>query len=256
MIGGTGSSQTPVEISRALCERVSQLSFSSPVHTVYNPLEYAWEMHREYLKRYGSGEKHVLFVGMNPGPWGMAQTGVPFGEVSYVRDWLGLSGAVVRPANEHPARPVGGLDCRRSEVSGRRLWGLFADRFVHPEAFFDRQMVHNFCPLLFLEESGRNRTPDKLPATERAQLLGACDESLGRLIAYYRPRYVVGIGAFATAAAARVVKSSFDRDSPEVVQVLHPSPASPKANRGWAEEATRTLEQAGVWQAGSAEAAK
>ena len=256
MTGGTGPSQAPVEIASSLCDRVSHLSFSAPVHTVYNPLDYAWEMHREYLERYGSGKKQVLFIGMNPGPWGMAQTGIPFGEVSYVRDWLGLSAVVERPANEHPARPVGGLDCRRSEVSGRRLWGLFSDRFIHPETFFAGHMVYNYCPLLFLEESGRNRTPDTLPKAERAELLSACDDSLKRLIEYFTPRYLVGIGAFATAAAARVVETYFDGDSPDVVKVLHPSPASPKANRGWAEEATRMLEQAGVWHPGSGAAAK
>ena len=32
--------------------------------------------------------KRVVFLGMNPGPFGMAQVGVPFGEVAAVRDWL------------------------------------------------------------------------------------------------------------------------------------------------------------------------
>jgi single-strand selective monofunctional uracil DNA glycosylase len=32
-------------------------------------------------------------------------------------------------------------------------------------------------------------------------------------------------------------------------KVLHPSPASPAANRGWAEAATRQLIEQGVWQA-------
>ncbi len=237
----------PVGISAELCEDVSDLSFAGPVHTVYNPLEYAWEMHREYLERYGQGRKRVLFVGMNPGPWGMGQTGIPFGEVGYVREWLGLSSEVRRPEYEHRARPVEGLGCSRSEVSGRRLWGLFAERFEHAEAFFADHMVHNYCPLLFLEESGRNRTPDKLALHERSALLAACDTALMRLIECYRPRFLVGVGAFAAGAGKRVAGSCDEAVSPEVVQILHPSPASPRANRGWAEQATETLEQTGVW---------
>ncbi len=238
---------TAVDVSRRLCESVSNLSFSEPVQYVYNPLDYAWDMHSEYLLRFGTGEKRVLFVGMNPGPWGMAQTGVPFGEIAAVRDWLGLSAAIRRPKLEHPARPVEGLGCRRSEVSGRRLWGLFAERFEHPEAFFSEHMVHNYCPLLFLEETGRNRTPDKLPSAERTPLISACDKALAELIECFRPSYLAGIGAFAAGAGKRVAKSCPDAVRPEVVQVLHPSPASPKANRGWAEQAIRALEEAGVW---------
>ncbi|MBT7971315.1 MAG: single-stranded DNA-binding protein, partial [Verrucomicrobia bacterium] len=65
------------------------LKFPDPVAYTYNPLEYAWDRHCDYLKNFGSGTKKVLFLGMNPGPYGMAQTGVPFGEISHVRDWMG-----------------------------------------------------------------------------------------------------------------------------------------------------------------------
>ncbi|MFW6368795.1 MAG: single-stranded DNA-binding protein, partial [Spirochaetota bacterium] len=188
----------PAGIARALSRDVSALSFAAPVEFVYNPLEYAWLNHREYLETYGTGPKRTLFVGMNPGPWGMAQTGVPFGEVSIVKDWLGLSSPIDKPACEHPARPVTGLDCPRSEVSGRRLWKLFSERSPSAEAFFADTMVLNYCPLLFLEESGRNRTPDKLPPGERERLFAPCDRALIRYLHYYRPSYVVGIGAFAT----------------------------------------------------------
>ncbi len=174
------------------------MEFSPPVTHVYNPLEYAWQPHRRYLERYsGSAELEVILLGMNPGPFGMAQTGVPFGEVGLVRDWLEVEGAVGRPTSEHPRRPVQGFDCHRSEVSGRRLWGWAKERFVTPESFFRRFFVANYCPLMFMEASGRNRTPDKLPATERAPLLAACDAALAALVELLQPRYVVGVGVFA-----------------------------------------------------------
>src|SRR6185503_10641911 len=161
-----------------LHRRASRLRFGAPVSYVYAPLGYAWPIARAYLETYGQGKKEVVFVGMNPGPFGMAQTGVPFGEVGLVRDWMGLEGKVTRPKREHPRRRVLGLECPRSEVSGARLWGAFARRFVDPRQFFHRAFVLNYCPLLFLAESGANITPDKLPLRERAPLEKACDEHL------------------------------------------------------------------------------
>jgi single-strand selective monofunctional uracil DNA glycosylase len=221
---------------------VGALQFAQPVTHVYNPLSYARASHEEYLARFARPGCEALLLGMNPGPWGMAQTGVPFGEVASVRDWLEIQAPVGRPDPEHPARPVEGLDCRRSEVSGARLWGWARSRFATPEAFFERFFIWNFCPLAFLEESGRNRTPDKLPAAERTPLFAACDRALGRIVTHLRPRIVVGIGRFASDQAARVLAGR----GVALGTILHPSPASPIANRGWAEQAERQLEELGL----------
>ena len=159
-----------VNAARELSERVRALSFADPVACVYNPLDYAWAAHESYLRNCAVSPARIVFLGMNPGPYGMAQTGVPFGEIPHVRDWIGINQCVRKPESEHPARPVEGFNCTRSEVSGRRLWGLFKERFVHPEEFFAEHFVANYCPLVFMEESGRNRTPDKLPAEECAEL--------------------------------------------------------------------------------------
>lgn len=229
-------------IADGLGASVSKLTFGQPVSHVYNPLDYAREVHAEYLRRYGRGPREVFLLGMNPGPWGMAQTGVPFGEVAAVRDWLGIEGSVRRPADEHPKRPVLGLACRRSEVSGRRLWGWAEDTFTTPEQFFQTFFVGNYCPLQFLESSGRNLTPDKLKADERQQLYRLCDQALRDSVAVLRPRLVVGVGAFAESRA----RIALGRDGPEIGRILHPSPASPAANRGWADAATLQLEKLGV----------
>ena len=186
-----------VSISRRLSREVDDLSFALPVHTVYNPLSYARRSHEKYLKRWGSGAKEALLLGMNPGPFGMAQSGVPFGDVGFARDWLDVAAKVGKPPSEHPKRPVLGFDCPRSEVSGSRLWGWARDRFGTPERFFERFFVVNYCPLVFMEEGGRNRTPDKLPKDERAQLFETCDRALRATVDLLQPRIVIGVGAFA-----------------------------------------------------------
>jgi len=231
-----------VDIARDLAVEVSTLEFRSPVTHVYNPLDYAWNAHSEYLELYGVGPKEVLLLGMNPGPWGMAQTGVPFGEVGAVRDWLGIDAQVQRPEPEHPKRPVEGLNCARSEVSGARLWGWARDTFGTPRRFFARFFIANYCPLAFLEASGRNRTPDKLPSAERAPLLAICDRALRRTVELLQPERVIGVGTFAE-ARARNALAGIDV---AIGRILHPSPASPAANRGWAEHAARELRQLGV----------
>ena len=228
-----------------LREALAELAFAAPVACVYRPLEYAWRPHRRYLERFGKGAKRVVFLGMNPGPFGMAQTGVPFGEVAAVRDWLGIDEAVEKPAGEHPKRPVDGFGCTRSEVSGRRLWGLFAERFGTAERFFADHFVLNYCPLVWMSASGANLTPDKLPAAEMAPVEHACLAHLAEVIGMLRPDFLIGIGGF---AEERLRRAAGDCGSAAAIgRVLHPSPASPAANRGWAAAATRQLEQLGVW---------
>jgi len=246
-----------MDLLRAADELAGELrpmQFGLPVAHVYNPLEYAGESYRRYLKRYGQAPRNVVLLGMNPGPWGMAQTGVPFGEVNLIRDWLGLEAPVGKPAVEHPRRPVLGFACRRSEVSGARLWGWARDTFGTPQRFFARFFVANYCPLTFLEESGRNRTPDKLPAAEREPLFAACDQHLRRTIAYLQPGHVIGVGRFAEAriravlSAASVTGKKVGRPGSEITigRVPHPSPANPAANRNWAQAMTAALDAIGI----------
>jgi single-strand selective monofunctional uracil DNA glycosylase len=232
-----------VTAAAALRDAVNRLRFVAPVAFTYNPLDYAWAPHALYLRRFGATRKRVLFLGMNPGPFGMAQTGVPFGEVTAVRDWMKLDAPVTRPAREHPRRPVLGLDCARSEVSGRRLWGLFAARFGTPEKFFAEHFVVNYCPLAFLAGSGANLTPDKLPAAETARLFAACDAHLHAVVEALQPEWLLGVGDF----AEKRLRALFGDSDRRLGKVLHPSPASPAANRDWAGAATRQLEALGVW---------
>jgi len=246
-VSSTGKSNAAspelIVAARELSVQVDGLKFKAPVAHVYNPLAYARPAHELYLRKFGGNRKRVIFLGMNPGPFGMAQTGVPFGEVAAVRDWLKIRASIGRPAAEHPKRPVLGFDCPRSEVSGRRLWGLFAARFGSPEQFFADHFVANYCPLAFCEASGRNLTPDILPVADQARLFAVCDAHLRQVLKILRPEWLIGVGGFA-AKRGRLVS---DGTKVRVGQILHPSPASPAANRGWAEMATKALVAQGVW---------
>jgi len=234
------------DAARELSDSLAQIDFSRYADWVYNPLSYAWPAHQQYLERYAGKECQVVFMGMNPGPWGMAQTGIPFGEVNAVVDWLKIDAPIGKPDREHPKRPVEGLACKRSEISGRRLWALFAERFETPSNFFPRHFVTNYCPLAFMEQSARNVTPDKLPSSVRQQLESICDQHLACLLGLLQPQWLIGVGAWAEGCACRVVENGHF-DSIRVGRMLHPSPASPAANKNWSSTATRQLQELGVW---------
>jgi single-strand selective monofunctional uracil DNA glycosylase len=230
--------------AQRLRDDVRGLKFAPPVTHVYNPLDYAWAGHEAYVRAFAAGPKRVIFFGMNPGPWGMVQTGVPFGEVNAVRDWMKLRAQIGKPDPEHPKRPVLGLDCPRCEISGQRLWGLFAKRFGDAPNFFAEHFVVNYCPLAFMEESGLNRTPDKLPKAEVEKLFTACDRHLKRVVEVLQPQWVIGVGGFALKRAEDVL----GLQGQKIGTIPHPSPANPAANRNWAEMATDALRKLGVWK--------
>ncbi|MCB9567103.1 MAG: single-stranded DNA-binding protein [Myxococcales bacterium] len=227
-----------------LADAVDGLRFAAPVALVYNPLRYAWALHRAYIRAFAGGRKRVVFLGMNPGPFGMGQTGVPFGDPTVVREWLKLDGPITKPPREHPKRPVLGLASTRNEVSGTRLWGAIARHWRTPSAFFADHYIANYCPLLFLEASARNLTPDKLSVGDKTRLFAACDRHLGAVIDALEPEWVVTLGVFAehqarAALAERKVKV-------KIARILHPSPANPLANRDWAGIVTAELQTLGI----------
>lgn len=261
-----GSTFAPLRAARRLSRAVDEIAFDVKTEVVYNPVEYAWDLHAAYLRRFGAGDRRrALWLGMNPGPWGMVQTGVPFGDVTVVTEWMGLEGKVGRPPVLHPKRPVEGLGCERNERSGTRLWTFARDAWGGLEAFFEDHLVVNYCPLAFFDEEGTNLTPNRLLKAQRETLFVPCDAHLRVLVAHYRPDVVVGVGAFATRRAeAALAEDAWAEDpweteapsavdvgagdgtGPEVVRILHPSPANPKANQGWAEQVEPVLEQHGV----------
>lgn len=228
-------------VTDRLVRDLEPLRFGDPVAYVYNPLEYARKPYDVYVQRFG-GKREILLVGMNPGPYGMAQTGVPFGDIGMVLGWLGIEEPVGAPVRQHPKRPVLGFACPRGEVSGQRLWGWAKEKFGEPRHFFARFFVANYCPLVFMEESGRNRTPDKLSKSEREKLFVICDRALAETVRLMSPQLVIGVGRFAASRAEAALADLKVR----VGTISHPSPANPKANRGWAKVAEKELAELGV----------
>lgn len=234
-----------IDSATRLATGLRDLAFSPPVACTYRTLDYTWEPHSRYLERFGKGKKQVIFLGMNPGPFGMAQTGVPFGEIAAVRDWMGIEAPVGKPTPEHPKRPIEGFQCQRSEVSGKRLWGLFAERYPNADDFFRDHFVLNYCPLVWMSATGANLTPDKLPAAEMAAVEAACQIHLQEVIHALQPEWLIGVGGFAEERLRRAADTCGSRA--KIGRILHPSPASPAANRGWASAAARQLAELGVW---------
>ncbi|XP_076053815.1 single-strand-selective monofunctional uracil-DNA glycosylase isoform X2 [Oratosquilla oratoria] len=196
-----------LDIERRMCVELRKIIFASPVVYVYNPLEHASEIHENFITKYLNGPKKVMLFGMNPGPWGMSQTGVPFGHVGYVRDWLKLTGNVTKPIKEHPKRPIEGLNCARSEVSGERLWGLLKELCVEPDRLFTNVFLHNYCPLAFLSESGKNITPPELKANVRQHLQEVCDAALIDVVVLLEVEHLIAVGKYATDRAKAALKN-------------------------------------------------
>ncbi len=235
---------TLIHAAQRLSASVNALQFSAPVTHTLNPLDYAWAPHEAYLRKFGNGKKRVIFMGMNPGPFGMVQVGVPFGEVNAVRDWMKIVAPVSQPKVPNPHRPIEGFDCTRSEISGQRLWALFSERFLDANDFFAYHFVLNYCPLAFFDNT-RNVTPDKLAKDETKALYAACNEHLRACARALEPEWVIGIGKFAETQAHDALGKEFP--ALKIGTVLHPSPASPMANRGWAPQALAQLQALGIW---------
>ncbi|MBW3583827.1 MAG: single-stranded DNA-binding protein [Euryarchaeota archaeon] len=235
-----------VEAAAWLRDATAELDPGPPVAYTYHPLSYAWRPHKAYLERYG-GKKKALLVGMNPGPWGMGQNGVPFGERDLVRDWLGIGDETIeRPSVMHEKRPVNGWDNTRSEQSGKRLWGYLKEHFGSADRALSDMLIVNHCPLLMFSADGKNITPDKLRKAAREELLSVCDEGLRRSAKAASAELLIGIGAYAGDRCADIAASmglAADR-------IPHPSPASPLANidngSRWKAEVTRTLAAHGL----------
>ena len=192
---------------------------------IYNPLDYAWTPHKEWIERFSGNGANTLLVGMNPGH-GMGNTGVPFGCPEQVRDFLNITGLEVhQPPRIHPKRIVYGLECPKAEVSGRRIWTTLAEHYGTPEAVSRDLYIVNHCPLWMFNEAGQNITPDKLTGHAAKNLKKICDTHLHTVVLAMGIKRVIGVGRYAQKQAAALF------DEIEVDWVPHPSPASPFANR-------------------------
>ena len=88
---------------------------------------------------------------------------IPFGNVRTVKELMQINADVEQPANQHPKRPVVGLQCKIDEPSGMRVWNLLhklADGSL--QTFAEQCFVHNFCPLAYFDANCKNITPSSI----------------------------------------------------------------------------------------------
>ena len=227
-----------IEASSKLRDDVEKFADSlvkeGSVDAVYNPLVYAWEPHRAYLELASGGGAKTLLLGMNPGPHGMGQMGIPFAATSVVRDLLKITDLEVgQPSTPHPKRPISGLDWPKEEVSGTRLWGLLANEYGSAESIFKSVFLLNHCPLmLFSGERATNITPDKITGPTTKALLERCDDHLREVVDIMQIEQVIGVGRYSEKRALNAL-SGIDIS---ITTCWHPSPASPLANRNKGED--------------------
>lgn len=227
-----------IETSSKLRDDVEKFADSlvkeGSVDAVYNPLAYAWEPHRAYLELASGGGAKTLLLGMNPGPHGMGQMGIPFAATSVVRDLLKITDLEVgQPSTPHPKRPISGLDWPKEEVSGTRLWGLLENEYGSAESIFKSVFLLNHCPLmLFSGERATNITPDKITGPTTKALLERCDDHLREVVDIMQIERVIGVGRYSEKRALNAL-SGIDIS---VTTCWHPSPASPLANRNKGED--------------------
>ncbi|MDP6864463.1 MAG: hypothetical protein QGG96_03520 [Candidatus Poseidoniaceae archaeon] len=220
-----------IEAAKSLSQRCNSIREDLIAQTIVahvtNPLDYAWEYHESYLRQYSKLGAKTLLLGMNPGPYGMAQCSVPFGATEIARDFLLVTGDISDPIGRHPKRPIEGLNFARQEVSGTRLWGLLRDIWNDPITIHQNVFLVNHCPLLLLGESGKNITPDNISGKAVNSLLEECDNHLREVVKIMGIERVIGVGKYAQKRALKAL-AGLDVD---ITTCWHPSPASPLANR-------------------------
>ncbi|XP_075222511.1 single-strand-selective monofunctional uracil-DNA glycosylase [Lycorma delicatula] len=230
-------SQKILEIEKKLVLKLTseniEVKLNPPVEYIYNPLEYAFEVHSNFVNKFCNEKKQLLFLGMNPGPWGMMQTGVPFGDINTVKNWLKLSGNITEPHRQHPNKRVKGFDCKRVEVSGKRFWSLAQHLSNNnPNTFFSNSFLHNYFPLVLLSSTGKNITPADLKSSDQKLIQNICNESLLEILAHLQVKYVIAIGRFAERRVVSLLKNKNVTDI-KVVYISHPSPRNPASNKDW-----------------------
>uniref|UniRef100_A0A182MSA2 Uracil-DNA glycosylase-like domain-containing protein n=1 Tax=Anopheles culicifacies TaxID=139723 RepID=A0A182MSA2_9DIPT len=232
-------------IERELSAALRKVALPSEVAACYDPIEYASAIHCAYLQRFLDGPKAVLFIGMNPGPWGMCQTGVPFGYVPAVRDWMGLRGTVAKPTPELAARPVEGLACTREEQSGKRWWGLYQELCGTADCFFRSCFVYNLCPLAFFHQSGRNITPSELKGKAKGEIQSISEQYLETALKVLKPKIIISVGRYTEDRVKTLTKQN--RIGPTIVTYCmpHPSPRSLN-NTNWSQKAKLWLSEHGI----------
>jgi len=203
---------------------------NSNVNYAYNPLDYAWKPHEFYLEKYGSLGAKTIIMGMNPGH-GMGNTGIPFGCPEKVKTYLNITNLKVKqPVKTHHKREITGLECKKPEISGKRIWGLIEEIYGSPTNAFKEIFVLNHFPLWMFNESGQNITPDKLRKSTTKEIFTVCNKYLTDIADILNSETIIGVGKYAHKMAKLAISDNRIK-SITVKEIPHPSPANPLANK-------------------------
>ena len=224
-----------VEVTKRFSEECSNqkvrlINENKNIDFAYNPLNYAWESHKNYLKNYGDLGATKIIMGMNPGH-GMGNTGIPFGCPEKVKNYLKIRDVKInKPKKIHPKRLVTGLECKKPEISGKRIWGLIEEIYGAPEKAFQNIFVLNHFPLWMFNSSGQNITPDKLSISSSKIIFEKCNRYLIDVVSILKIKRIICVGKYASRMAHKAVKNSDFQDL-IIDEIPHPSPANPLANK-------------------------
>ncbi|XP_013171163.1 PREDICTED: single-strand selective monofunctional uracil DNA glycosylase [Papilio xuthus] len=227
-----------------LNNKLEIFQFPAAIKCIYNPTIYARHTFEMYVRKYCNTKKSIMFFGMNPGPFGMSQTGVPFGDVSSVREWLGIEGPVGKPPKELETRPVRGFECTRTEISGKRFWGLLKEICGTPEKFFESSFVYNYLNQQWMKTNGCNLTPGDFKVTEMKALYEICDPIFIKVLELYNVQTIIAVGKFCETRAHKAIEAYLPSKGKtiKVLYLPHPSPRTVN-NNNWDEKALEYLER-------------
>lgn len=184
---------------------------------------------------------------MNPGPFGMCQTGVPFGDPKCVKEFLQIEGVVNKPEIECPFREILGFNSSRREQSGERLWRFFQSICHTPEFFFKNAFLFNFCPIALMKGNGCNVTPGEIKDIKvRKSLEVLCEDWYLKVIRLLQPEYLIAIGRYIHKKTKDVFKANHI-DNIKILYMPHPSPRAVN-NTNWHEKAQTFLDENNLMQ--------
>ncbi len=194
-------------------------------HIVYNVFEYAWQGWEAYIHKCAKLSAKIMLLGINPGPHGMLQTGIPFGSISAVRNYIGIHDADIKqPTVLHKNRPVDGMKYTKEEQSGLLLWNTIESLFTNSLNFFSHCFVINYCPLAFFTQKGENITPDKLGTEERKDVEHRCTSHLLEYLNIFNTSLILAIGRYAFNKAQLLSRDLHIIPQKNIIYIPHPSP--------------------------------
>lgn len=211
---------------------------------IYNPLEYCLDPFIQYLEK-GGEKRDIVFLGMNPGPFGMMQNGIPFGASNFVNNYLNIEKDFDKQKieKEHPKYKIIGKNIERQEISGTKLWGLIQSFYPDSNTFLENQIVLNYLQLAILDkEKGKNITPDKLNKDVRTKIENICDNQLREILDILESKVLIGVGKYSYDSLLRVKKNE------KVIKINHPSPLNARYFKTWTEDTKKLLIDENIWK--------